>query len=379
MAAKSACWTLKVRFGEEVRRSRCSEETPTAEGVRTAVAQLFALAPERIHCLHFEYFDDEGDACTLNDATFSDFVFLSTESRLLRLYVYEIASPTNTTPNRTEFHSASWSPVAAGQVGNFPLRVSGDTPVQVEDSVASTRIEGVAEAEASMPSARADAEARPPCPVAGPEFHPTLNALQERVRRIRDELQAGVGQLRTDVAVELEELRSKAECAQTELRAHVENVRTGVSSGLERLHANANSHATTLKRDLQDGSQRFHEHLSKSAEEFADADVGPAIGKVAALAAGTLAAGKIARNPVGLAAVAGTAALAGAALAIYTAASSTGTQRESSDDPMQYSSYVSAYMDDVGSTGATSHDEIVGQEDSSGDGSSQTTGARSGE
>lgn len=380
-------WTLKVTLGDEVRRLKLWEETPTAEVVRAAVAHLFAFGSECNHTLHFEYFDDEGDACTLTDATFPDFLGLSMRSRVLRLYVYEkatsmrpsyvcISSPSSPSippmKNLTSAASSS-SSVAAEQVGVYSLSVLGDTAAaRAEDSVPSTVTDWGAEDGDLMSSTTANEKAQGPLSFAGAQAGPALDALRRQVCRAREELQAGVVRLRTDLEAEVDDLRSKLDCARTDVSWNVEKSRTGVLSGLHRLHGSASRHVETLKSDLQDGSHRLQEQLLKCSEHVASSDMGPTVGRFAALATGTVAAASMAtKNPVGLAAVAGTAALASGALAIYTAASAMGDHTESNDEQVQYASYVSAYMDDGGSTSAASPSDSEAQEDGKVVGASQ--------
>lgn len=286
-----------MKFGDELRRVRCCEELPSAGAIWAAVAKLFAVPPESVQRFHLTYYDDEGDACTLTDATFQDFVCLSSKTRVLRLSVSERATPAD---------------VASEE--------------QITDEGSSVTPRGT-QPEISPPSTERDT---------------VLADLKRRAKCIRDDIEAGVGRIRGDLEAELDEFREKIGCIRTDLRAGVESARAGFSNGVDRLHSNASQKAGELSTDFRE--------LKRSAEDLIGSDAGSSMGKAAALSVGGLAAARVARGPVGFGVAAG-AIIAGSVYAAYGAASHMLGPGEPSDGPVQYSSYVSAYYDESDSAG----------------------------
>mmetsp|Transcript_105379 Transcript_105379/g.330074 ORF Transcript_105379/g.330074 Transcript_105379/m.330074 type:complete len:473 (+) Transcript_105379:43-1461(+) len=87
--AAPASWTLKVEFEGEVRRLREWPEDgqePSLSLLRGAAGTLFGFSQLDAETLSIKYRDDEGDLCTLNEATLTDALDLAADPpRLLRL------------------------------------------------------------------------------------------------------------------------------------------------------------------------------------------------------------------------------------------------------------------------------------------------------
>jgi len=95
MAGFSQTWTLKIQLNGEVRRLRGWPENecePTVEALHSAIRSLFDLTTE---VLSLKYEDDDGDLCTLVEASLSDALSFATQRGLLRI----IATCSQTCPN----------------------------------------------------------------------------------------------------------------------------------------------------------------------------------------------------------------------------------------------------------------------------------------
>jgi hypothetical protein len=89
MAVASQSLTLKIDMQGEVRRLRewpGVGTEPSVEIMRSAISSLFDLNPEQEKALRIQYQDDEGDRCTLIDASLSDALTLASTSGVLRLW-----------------------------------------------------------------------------------------------------------------------------------------------------------------------------------------------------------------------------------------------------------------------------------------------------
>jgi len=74
--------TIKVRFGDDIRRiavelpESSSEESAFAI-TRSTVISRFGFSPAEAACLSLQYLDDEGDQCTLTEASMEDLACLA--------------------------------------------------------------------------------------------------------------------------------------------------------------------------------------------------------------------------------------------------------------------------------------------------------------
>jgi len=91
-------WTLKADLAGDIRRLKpwpSSGVEPSLAAARQAVGHLHSLAEEECGSLVLKYQDDEGDLCTLTDASLPDALHLATENSagVLRLSVLREATP----------------------------------------------------------------------------------------------------------------------------------------------------------------------------------------------------------------------------------------------------------------------------------------------
>jgi len=91
-------WTLKADLAGDIRRLKpwpSSGVEPSLAAARRAVGHLHGLAAEEYGSLVLRYQDDEGDLCTLTDASLPDALHLATENSagVLRLSVLREATP----------------------------------------------------------------------------------------------------------------------------------------------------------------------------------------------------------------------------------------------------------------------------------------------
>lgn len=76
---------LKVTFNEDVRRLK-SGDLSSEQAIRMAVSQLYNMAAPEAQCMKMCYTDDEGDMCTLTEATLPDALkFAEDRGKVLRL------------------------------------------------------------------------------------------------------------------------------------------------------------------------------------------------------------------------------------------------------------------------------------------------------
>jgi hypothetical protein len=157
MAATAQKWTLKVEFEGEVRRLRDWPEHQaelSAESLRTAISGLFELTPDQRESLVIKYQDDEGDMCTLVEASMADVFAFASQQAVLRF----MASCGPSTPMPT-------ASAAAQHLNKQTSMLGSDTPaqetaLQTEEESAPTEVEASAtpvDAEAAQDDNLADA------------------------------------------------------------------------------------------------------------------------------------------------------------------------------------------------------------------------------
>ena len=84
--------------GYDVRRLRCFDAIPCFRQLESAIGHLYRLSPEEVAALKLKYPDEEGDLCTLCDATLPDALSkVLTSSAVLRLYM-SFEMPSNVRP-----------------------------------------------------------------------------------------------------------------------------------------------------------------------------------------------------------------------------------------------------------------------------------------
>ena len=83
-------WTFKFIWGDDVRRFvfQGRLEYTTFEYLRTAAGYLFGLDESVAVAIIFTYMDEEGDLCTLCDATLPDALCLASDTCALKLFMF---------------------------------------------------------------------------------------------------------------------------------------------------------------------------------------------------------------------------------------------------------------------------------------------------
>jgi len=220
-------WTLKIELQGEVRRLRGwpeLEAEPTVEALRSAVCELFDLNLEQREALTLKYQDDEGDLCTLMEASLLDALSFASQRGILRLTAtlkFSEASASIVEPRLAELMSppqlpeASWTAEAEPVVvePSLPSEAAGtdnvrwmcptcDEPNREERSVCNNcGVARAAQVETAPPSEGADADPAPevePSTPSKPSFSEHFAEAQRDVLEQLSEAHRGASELLED-------------------------------------------------------------------------------------------------------------------------------------------------------------------------------------
>eukprot|EP00933_Yihiella_yeosuensis_P044143 TRINITY_DN3922_c0_g5_i1.p1 TRINITY_DN3922_c0_g5~~TRINITY_DN3922_c0_g5_i1.p1 ORF type:complete len:419 (-),score=76.94 TRINITY_DN3922_c0_g5_i1:368-1624(-) len=117
-------WTLKIDIGGDVRRRPwpLNDEEISVDSLREVTAKLFSLDMQKASNLSLKYRDEDGDQCTLDEATLPDAIALADKTRIIRLQAafpeVDIGSTEGTVARATVEPS---SPAVATSGGDSPV------------------------------------------------------------------------------------------------------------------------------------------------------------------------------------------------------------------------------------------------------------------
>jgi len=280
MAAAPQKWTLKIELQGEVRRLRGwpeLEAEPSVEALRTAVCKLFDLDLEQKQVLALKYHDDDGDLCTLVEASLPDALSFASQRGVLRVSATLKFSQESTNNVHTEGQVEE--PILSSQFPKADI-VSQAEPTPAEAGLPSQgadddnaiwmcptcdeanrweRIEcnncataRLAQFEADSPSARQCAD---PAKEAEPttQFEPSVSEdFAEAQRNLIEQLsQASHG--------------SRESLQGT--RSHVDGMAASVSEHLAEAHRNVSEQVSHAHRNVSEQLSEAHGNVSEKLSE----------------------------------------------------------------------------------------------------------------
>lgn len=208
MSAAQGSWTLKVDFCGDLRRARSwpsDGASPTVAALREEIAELYRLPVEEVAALVLRYTDDEGDVCTLTQATLPDALWLASSSgHILRI----TCAPSSNPPAVEVTLGAREAEAAAPEAAEPEAAEPG-----VQEAPAREGLEPQAAGPDELPSSP-DGRTSETETSASASSMPGLERVMQHVEEVRsraaEEARSRVAELQSTVMAAREDLRSRS-------------------------------------------------------------------------------------------------------------------------------------------------------------------------